>query len=342
VVTAIIVAVDLIGQRKAYRVMKLEAEMNKEMFIRNTNFEFSTMSEEDIIGTMRKGLVWYNADVKDGKLHGKTGSLDRFMPSANGYKPLVIISEKVDTAGNVLSYRIINSSGIVNTVSKADLIGHGKKVAEAGAIPVQNAIFVEEANGNKAFYRCFADSTFFKEMYQENKKRMEVVLNSQELRGVKTTETTHVYSQSVAKSSDIAEDVLQGRVSGDDIRSLNKGEVKEILNTTLKKISDEIEATYVEAKGFTTETTNRAANVSKWLISASKYKEELVLKYLSQLKKSTSKFDKMFIENSKFDDLCPEFLAMCVEQIENNKDTESKKLIYDSPELVNKDINQMV
>lgn len=119
-----------------------------------------------------------NADVQDGKLHGTTGSLDRFnADKATSVRPVVILSElrAHDEQGRLLGYKICTHDGVVKNVRLSDMITNCAKItnyAKANGInvvPIQNAMYVEATDTTTAHIKPYTHNQFIVEVMTVNK-----------------------------------------------------------------------------------------------------------------------------------------------------------------------------
>lgn len=116
-----------------------------------------------------KKLTLRNAGLQGGKIVGTTGSLDRFKVSKGNVPPMVIISEVVDNAGEVLGYKVCNNSGEVKTIPIKNVLDICKSIQNASLIPFQNAVYVKGDKDKKAHLRAFVEGDFVKEVVQRKK-----------------------------------------------------------------------------------------------------------------------------------------------------------------------------
>ena len=134
------------------------------------DFKKLRVNEPQLLSFLReKKLTLRNAAIKDGKLVGTTGSLERFKAKTNGYPPMVIISEVVDSDDNVLGYKICSSFGEVKTISIKDVLKMCETIQNSEMIPFQNAVYVSGDSAKKAHLRAFVEGDFVKEVIHRKK-----------------------------------------------------------------------------------------------------------------------------------------------------------------------------
>lgn len=113
-------------------------------------------------------LVLDNAEIKDGKIKGKTGELSRF--KAKGFNPMVILSEIV-AEGKVIGYRLASFDGKVQAIRLKDVLSYCARVSSNGA-PIQNAMYVPESGNTKAHLRAYPGQQFYQETIKREKSRV--------------------------------------------------------------------------------------------------------------------------------------------------------------------------
>lgn len=124
-------------------------------------FSKQRVEEKQLLVAIQKGMVIVNAEVKDGKLKGRTGDFSRFENKVN--KPLVIISEMVSKEGTILGFKIANGDGVVKNITNKELVAYCDRISKKGGIPVQNGMYVPEKDGQKAHIRCYPNGEYIKE-----------------------------------------------------------------------------------------------------------------------------------------------------------------------------------
>lgn len=142
------------GER-AYRVMLAEIEGDNRQY--SWKFRCQRLNEASLI-ELRNRINILNVDIVGGKLKGKTGSFDRFKD-----KPLVILSQLVNTEGKIVGYKVADFNGKVKNIRLKDIVEHGIKCKKADKVPVQNAIFISEAEDKRPHYKSYPDSYFIEE-----------------------------------------------------------------------------------------------------------------------------------------------------------------------------------
>lgn len=148
------------ASQKGYRLLKYK--VNSE----NNTWEFMRgfVSEPELIKALKKGLTIDNCELKDGQLHGKTGSLSRFYSNQRmKMKTLVIISEMRlgDSSNKLIGYKVVARDGSVRNIKVQDLLNFCK-MAPPDLVPVQNAVYVSPSdNTSSGFIRGFYENQFY-------------------------------------------------------------------------------------------------------------------------------------------------------------------------------------
>lgn len=137
-------------------------------------FSKETVSELALMkAIINKKVHICNAEVKNEKLHGTTGSLTRFTPSKNiGIKPMVILSElrTDDGAERLLGYKVSTHDGAVKNIKLRELLSYCSRITnkakevKSDTVPIQNAQYVEGATDKDVpFIRSYIDNQFLVE-----------------------------------------------------------------------------------------------------------------------------------------------------------------------------------
>lgn len=171
------------------------------------------MAEDDLIDCIRTGrLVLQNATVKDRKLVGTTGSLERLDPEncLGGISRVILKVIKTNGKnGNkqIVGYYIASSNGKVANVKLSDVIRYCEKASQDGNVAFQNAMYVSATRESRAHLRAYPGGEFpveeitinyvkpttTKVNYQENKKnldntgkrRLEDIFNQDQIKVIK-------------------------------------------------------------------------------------------------------------------------------------------------------------
>lgn len=142
-----------------YRILLENKQISEDGKNRQYTYKLVNVAEESLINeinTTKYQLV--NIGIENGKIVGRTGSLDRFNNGVN--RPLVLLNE-IRGAGNVLlGYRLANARGQVTNFTLAKTLSYCKKVNMDGGIPIQNAMYVPEKDGKSAFLRAYPGGDF--------------------------------------------------------------------------------------------------------------------------------------------------------------------------------------
>lgn len=125
-------------------------------------FKVKAIRELDLMKLIASGkLVLMNVDLKEGKLVGTTGSLERFVKDK--HRPIVIISEIRLENGHIAGYKVANFSGNVKNIRASKLLDYCKEMNIKGLIPIQNAMYIPESKDAKAHIRGFVENQFIQE-----------------------------------------------------------------------------------------------------------------------------------------------------------------------------------
>lgn len=178
----------------------------------NWQFNCLMMSEEDIIKTFNTGAKWLNIKLEKGKIKGSAGALSRF--ETQDKKPLVVISQLVDSADKVIGFKVASYDGKVKNIAIKELIAYGNRVTKAGAVPIQNAIFVPDDNNKKAHYKAYPENQFITELIPTTTNK-NVVKPSRV--PVQKNEKTLNKLEEIYTAEQIAE-LREGKKNGVDIR----------------------------------------------------------------------------------------------------------------------------
>lgn len=159
---AAVVGIDKVNSVAQYRVIVSNITQKGD---RQYDWQFTCkmMSEEDIIRTIGLGAKWLNIKLESNKIKGSAGSLQRFDGS---HKPLVIISQLIDSTDKILGYKVATYDGKVKNIAIKELIAYGNRITKANGVPIQNAIFVPEESTKKAHYKAYPSCQFISEMIQ--------------------------------------------------------------------------------------------------------------------------------------------------------------------------------
>ena len=152
-----------------YRVLLNSYDPNT----RKWTFARSEVPEAVLIRTLASGKVHLcNAELSAGKLKGTTGSLSRFNPANSKFtRPIVILSElrTDDAAYRLLGYKIVTYDGKVRNIKVQELLDYCSNIAKMAAkyngyaVPIQNAIYVEETPGVAAHIKGYIQNQFLVE-----------------------------------------------------------------------------------------------------------------------------------------------------------------------------------
>lgn len=118
------------------------------------------------LNTQKFTLV--NAEVKSGKIVGKTGSMDRFLGSSTG--PIVILAEIRNKDSVLLGYRVANRSGEVRRISLTDTLRFCAESKKNGHVAIQNAIYVETTAERHGFIRAYPNGEYVIEYIKSSNK----------------------------------------------------------------------------------------------------------------------------------------------------------------------------
>lgn len=145
------------GER-AYRVVLADI-VNKETEKEYSwKFKCQRVSEQGLI-ELRNKINITNVDIIGGKIKGKGASLERFKG-----RPLVILSQLVNTEGRIVGYKVADFSGKVSNLRVRDLVEHGIKCHNRDEVPVQNAIFVADVDDKRPHYKSYPGNPFIEEL----------------------------------------------------------------------------------------------------------------------------------------------------------------------------------
>lgn len=158
--TGIIVGMQKEKGQTIYRVILYNRTENDCQYMKQV------CAEDKLVEKLRSGeLVLDNAEVRDNKLKGKTGDLNRF--NATGFHPMVILSEIV-AEGRLMGYRVASYEGKVQAVRLKDILAYCARVSANGA-PLQNAMYVAENGSRKAHIKAYPNQTFYQETIKRKK-----------------------------------------------------------------------------------------------------------------------------------------------------------------------------
>lgn len=160
---AYVIGTDKINGETQYRVLECEIAEDKERTTSPTgmvwNYKPYRFVEQTLIRYMQQVKV-VNVAIKNGKVAGSTGSLTRFSDGAD----IVVLSKIVEyRTERVLGYRVARTSGIVNKVKAAELLGICRKAYDNGQVAVQNAMYVSRSNEQREHLREYVDGSIIKE-----------------------------------------------------------------------------------------------------------------------------------------------------------------------------------
>lgn len=165
----IIVGVQKDDKQKAYRIVLYNRTETECQYAKKA------LLEDSLVKAISEGkLELDNAEIRDGKLRGSTGDLNRFT-NASGFHPLVILSEIV-ADGRLMGYRVATYEGTVRALRLKDIIAYCNRVNMNGA-PIQNAQYVPENGTTKAHIRSYAGKPFYQEVIK--RKRSDVAQPAQ-------------------------------------------------------------------------------------------------------------------------------------------------------------------
>ena len=157
----IVVGIVQEGKQKIYRIVLYNRAED------DCQYAKKAVSEEHLIKLLSEGkLELDNAEVKDGKIKGTTGDLNRFNSSTK-FHPVVILSEIV-ADGRVMGYRTATFDGTVKAVRIKDILAYCDRVNNSG-VPIQNAMYVPENGTSKAHIRAYANKPFYQETIKRKK-----------------------------------------------------------------------------------------------------------------------------------------------------------------------------
>ncbi len=158
--TGVVVGIMNDGVQRVYRVVLYNRTQEGCQYLKQA------LPEANLIKLMTEGkLVLDNAEVKNNKVKGKTGDLNRF--KAKGFHPMVLLSEIV-ADGKIMGYRMVTYDGKVQAIRLKDVLAYCARVAPNGA-PIQNAMYVPESGSNKAHIRAYPYQTFYQETIKRKK-----------------------------------------------------------------------------------------------------------------------------------------------------------------------------
>ncbi len=139
---------------KLYKILRVSKDANGQ-----NKYEIAKLNEALLKQKMRQGLRLENAALEGDRLVGTTGSLGRFITDRK-VKPLVIISELVDSFNNTLGYRVADCNGNIKAVRLADLLKYAQQARAKGLVAIQNGIYVEGCGVVKPHIRSFRNGGF--------------------------------------------------------------------------------------------------------------------------------------------------------------------------------------
>ena len=176
-VNAVVVGIDNNGKDKLYRVVICEyKDTAKGPGYYTWNYKCEMLNSDKVkkaIGKYGKDFFLnVGLDVK-GEINGRKASLDRFNQNLDkNHHPLVIIAQCQTEDGKTLGYSVATYDGRVKTVSLKEMIAYGVRCNKNGVIPVQNAIFVANEEGDKvAHFKSYPEMTFITALYESGKNK---------------------------------------------------------------------------------------------------------------------------------------------------------------------------
>lgn len=167
-----IIGIDNINGNKSYRVLMSKVNITGSNVNGEWQFKKLSMSEPEMIQSLGRNK-YINICIKNNKVYGSAGSLDRFGKEQNksGTKPVIILSELVTDDGRTIGYKICTYNGEVKNIPLKELIAFCNRITKSNGIPIQNAIFIPESENTKAHIKSYANAAFYKEMLKTNKNR---------------------------------------------------------------------------------------------------------------------------------------------------------------------------
>lgn len=169
---AFIIGIENDSRPVAYRVLIYKAS-KKEDGTLNWQFKCSKMTDGMIAKSLSDGNHWHNVKISNNKLVGTTGSLSRFTDGDknNGYKPMVFISQLINSEEKIIGYKVADFNGNIKNVPLKEVIAYGCRITKANNIPIQNAIFIPASEDNKKpHFKSYPNDSFIEELVQINKK----------------------------------------------------------------------------------------------------------------------------------------------------------------------------
>ena len=183
----VVVGIDNFSQTpnaaKVYRVLFAQVQLNKkDKLIASGEWSFKKagLDERTLLEKLGKVKFLNVTKSEDNKIKGFPASLDRFKPVAGAaghnqrggvFRPIVILSELISSEGFLIGYKIATANGEVKNIINKELIAFCNRAVKAGAIPIQNGMFVAESNGVKAHIKSYPNSPFITETLQVNKNK---------------------------------------------------------------------------------------------------------------------------------------------------------------------------
>lgn len=142
-----------IDNNQVYRIILCKYTLSKENVAKDWNFSLHCYTEAQLIYALRRNLLPFaNVELRENKLVGTQGSLDRFISKVttvkNQPKPKTVLAEIQDEAGVKRGYILVDYNGKVAKVPLRDIANICEKVKEPD-VPFSNMMVKgKDSKGN--------------------------------------------------------------------------------------------------------------------------------------------------------------------------------------------------
>ena len=160
----IVVGID----NKIYRVVVANAIKKGENQY-DWKFDCKMLDEKQVINSIKSGSKWLNIKLENNKLKGSAGALSRFEDAK--HKPIVIISQLVNSESKTLGFKVASYDGSVKNIPIKEMLAYGNRITKAGSVPEQKAIFVSADGDKKEHYKSYPNCSFITEVILSNKNK---------------------------------------------------------------------------------------------------------------------------------------------------------------------------
>lgn len=103
----------------------------------------------------------------EGTVTKKTGSFDRFAPSAKGQRPLIVLSKLISDNGQLLGYKVADYDGNIRNWRIKEVTNYCRRSKRDKVIPFQNVIFAGEDSKDNAIISVYANANILEEVVKQ-------------------------------------------------------------------------------------------------------------------------------------------------------------------------------